>query len=109
MPKDNITQQILFTAQVEKSEGKGGWHYVLLPEPVRDQLKSQSGKNGNVPVLVTIGQTTYSSTTMSMGQQRWFVAINASVRKAESISNNDVAHIAITPDWTRLKTDEFGR
>lgn len=97
-----MSKLISLTATVEKSGGKGGWHYVRLTKGVCDKLKQQSGKNGNIPVLVKVGKTTWPSTTMSMGQQRWFVAINSEVRKAESIFVGDAIVLGISADQKRI-------
>lgn len=97
-----MAQAITFIAKIEKSEGAGGWHYVHIHDEVREHLRKYSGKNGNVAVLVTIGKTTWPSTTMSMGQQRWFVAVKSEVRKAEAVAEGDVVSITIAPDAKRL-------
>lgn len=94
---------ITFTATIEKISGTGGWHYVRLSDKVRSDLKSMTGKNGNVPIHVTIGKTSWSSTTMSMGQQQWFVAVKAAVRKAEDLAEGSAVSVDITPDFDRLK------
>lgn len=94
---------MVFTATIEKTPGKGGWHYVHIPDNVRADLRDMSGKSGNVPVLVTIGKSTWSSTTMSMGEQRWFVAVKADIRKTENVSEGDMASIRIAPDLERIK------
>ncbi len=94
---------MVFTAAVEKTPGKGGWHYVRIPDNVRSGLRSASGKNGNVPVLVTIGKSTWPSTTMSMGGQRWFVAVKADIRKTENILEGDTVSIRIVPNLERIK------
>ncbi len=94
---------ISFSARVEKTPGAGGWHYVRVPDDVRAALRQDSGKNGNVPVHVTVGKSTWQSTTMSMGEQRWFVAVKAAVRKAEGIAEGDGVSVSIVPDFDRLK------
>lgn len=86
-----------------KDSGYGGWHYVRVPDDVHATLRQDSGKNGNVPVHVTIGKSTWPSTTMSMGEQRWFVAVKAAVRKAEGIAEGDTVSVSISPDFDRLK------
>ena len=91
-----------FSAKVEKVMGEGGWHVVLLPSEITGKLHDESGKNGNVPVIVTIGKSTYPTTIMSMGDQRWFFAVKAAVRKAEGIANGDTVSVAIVPDVGRL-------
>ena len=95
-------QSIRFETRVEKTAGKGGWHYVRIPDDVRGTLREESGKNGNVPVIATVGKTSWPSTTMSMGQQRWFVAVKAEVRKREAIAEGDAVSVRIEPDFERI-------
>ena len=94
---------IKFAAKIEKSPNPGGWHYVLIGDEVREKLREMTGKNGNVPVLMSTGASSWPSTTMSLGNQKWFVAIKAEVRKTENISEGDIISLAISPDQTRLK------
>lgn len=91
-----------FSGKVEKVMGEGGWHVVVLPPEITQRLRDKAGKNGNVPVMVTIGKTTYPTTIMSMGQQRWFFAVKADVRKAENITDGDTVTISIEPDLKRM-------
>ncbi len=97
-----MVQHITFTAKIEKVPTVGGWHLVRLPDEVLKELRSATGKNGNVPVLVKIGKTGWPSTTMSMGAQQWFVAVKADVRKKESIAEGDTVSVKIAPDFDRL-------
>ncbi|MNH49982.1 hypothetical protein D3C73_15820 [compost metagenome] len=92
-----------FTATLEKTPGKGGWHYVRIPDDIHSGLREMSGKNGNVPVQVAIGKSAWMSTTMSMGEQRWFVAVKADVRKDENIFEGDEVSVGVAPDVDRLK------
>ena len=98
-----MTNHIAYTTQIEKTPHAGGWHYIRLSDEVRSELRILSGKNGNVPVLMTIGKSTWPSTTMSMGEQQWFVAVKADVRTAENIAEGDTVSVTITPDFERLK------
>jgi hypothetical protein len=94
---------MVFTATVEKTPGKSGWHYVRISDDIRADLREISGKSGNVPVVVTIGKSTWPSTTMSMGEQRWFVAVKADIRKTEGVSEGDTISVRIAPDIERIK------
>lgn len=99
-----MEDDISFTAVIEKVPTVGGWHIIRLPANILQSLRSAAGKNGNAPILATIGKTTWPTTTMSMGNQQWFFAVGAPVRKAEGLSEGDTVTVAIMPDKTRLKT-----
>ncbi len=92
-----------FSAKLEKVPGEGGWHIILLPGDVLQALRASSGKNGNVPILATIGKTTWPTTIMSMGDQRWFLAVSAAVRKSEKLSEGQSVSVVVAPDKSRLK------
>lgn len=87
---------------IEEAPGGGGWCFVRLPGDIREELETQSGKKGPVPVMVKIGKTSYSTTTMSMGEGQWFVAVKAAVRKAELLNEGDAVMMLIEPDLVRL-------
>lgn len=95
---------IAFTATVEKFPHKGGWHFVRLSDDVLADLRKMAGKNGNVPVIVTIGKTSWPSTIMSMGDQQWFVALRSDIRAKEHLQLGATAELAIQPDFSRLGT-----
>lgn len=92
-----------FKAKIEKIESKGGWHYVLIPDEVRVELQKQAGKRGSIPVLVTVGKSSWPSTTMSMGNQRWFIAVKSEIRKTEKLKAGDGVEVKILPDLYRLQ------
>ena len=74
-----------------------------LSPDVQADLQKLSGKNGNVPVVVTIGKTSWPSTTMSMGNQQWFVGVKAVVRQAEELAEGDAVSVSMVPDQSRLQ------
>jgi hypothetical protein len=94
---------ITFSATIEKVPSEGGWHIIRLPDDMLLKLRAAAGKNGNVPILATIGNTTWPTTIMSMGDQRWFLAVSAHVRKTESLGEGSSVSITIAPDESRLK------
>ncbi|MCA9343382.1 DUF1905 domain-containing protein [Candidatus Saccharibacteria bacterium] len=89
-------------AKIEQVTTKGGWHYVLIPLEIHKKLQEQAKKNGNVPVLITIRKTSWPTTTMSMGNGQWFVAIKAEIRKTEMLNAGDSVEVTIIPDSSRL-------
>ncbi len=53
-------------------------------------------------MTVRIGKTPYNTTTMSMGEGQWFVAVKAAVRNVESLNEGDTVTLSIEPDLARL-------
>lgn len=98
-----MNKVLSLTANVEKSPNKGGWHYIDLPEDLLNTLRQQAAKNGNVPIIVTIGNTNWKSTIMSRGDQQWYLPLSSDVREAEAIHEGDTVSLKITPDFEKLK------
>ena len=49
-----------FTAELWRYPGKGGWHFVTLPDEIADEVRARSGPRhgfGSVRVRVTLGAT----------------------------------------------------
>ena len=90
-------------APLEKIPTEGGWHIVRLHADILESLRTSANKNGNVPIRVTVGATTWPTTIMSMGEGRWFFAVSASVRKAENLQEGDQIRAVVEPDWEKLK------
>ncbi|MCA9341938.1 DUF1905 domain-containing protein [Candidatus Saccharibacteria bacterium] len=101
-----MPKTLSFEAKIEKVDSKGGWHYVMVPSDIRSQLIDWAGKNGNLPIVARLGKSTWISTIMSMGQQRWFFAIKAEVRTSENVTEGDNVVVQIEPDFARLKPVE---
>lgn len=92
----------MFTAVVEKFPDTGGWHFVRIPPDVLEDLRGMAGKKGNIPIIAMVGNTSWPSTIMSMGEQQWFVALKADVRASENIQLGDSVALCIEPDFSRL-------
>jgi hypothetical protein len=99
-PNDNPSLTI--TGSVELFPGKGGWHYVRLSPKDVAELRKMTGKKGNIPLVITLDESVWHSTMMSMGQQQWFVAIKADVRASQKIEANDTITLTICPDMDKI-------
>lgn len=91
-----------FPATIEKMPDVGGWHFIRLPASTLADLRASSNKNGTIPILVTIGDSTWPTTIMSMGEQRWFFAVGADIRKDESLGEGDKVPVQVRVDRDRL-------
>jgi hypothetical protein len=77
-----------FTGEVNIFPGPSGWVYVRVPTEITRPLKS--GRNfGMIPMTVMVGETSWKTQLMPMGDGNYFVALNARVRKKEYISIGD--------------------
>jgi hypothetical protein len=73
------------TAKVERFPGKSGWYYVPLPE-TSDDFPGRKSSWGMIPVMVTLGDTTWKTSLLPMGRGRLFIALKAALRKKYSIT-----------------------
>ena len=88
-----------FTATLWQWQGDGPatWRFVTLPFDVTDEIDDittgRQGGFGSVPVKVTVGRTTWTTSVFpSKEQQSFILPMKASVRKAESLTDGqDVA------------------
>jgi hypothetical protein len=65
-----------------------GWHFVRVPKEQTDPL-TKAGAWGMVPVEVTLGNTTWNTSLLPMGQGQYFIALKQAVRKKEKVGLGD--------------------
>ncbi|MEL4304444.1 DUF1905 domain-containing protein [Methanococcoides sp. LMO-2] len=70
--------------EVEIFPQKGGWHYVRVPTDITEMLLHEA-QRGLIPIRATVGETSWETSLMPMGDGTHFVALNAKVRKKENI------------------------
>lgn len=67
---------------------KGGWFYLALPK-IYTEMTKEFANRGLVPVTIMIGQTTWQSSLLPMGNGTLFIALNYKVRKRENLKKGD--------------------
>ncbi|WP_406658050.1 DUF1905 domain-containing protein [Methanolobus sp. ZRKC2] len=76
--------------EVEIFPQKGGWVYVRVPVSITEQLLYRA-QRGLIPIRATVGNTSWDTSLMPMGDGTHFIALNAKVRKKEDIEvGNDI-------------------
>lgn len=70
--------------EVEIFPQKGGWHYLSVPNEITERLLHKA-QRGLIPIRVTLGETSWETSLMPMGDGTHFIALNAKVRKKENI------------------------
>lgn len=73
--------------------GKGGWHFVVLPSIYIELAQDKFGKK-ITPIVAKVGKTEWSTSIFPTKENKAFVAIKASVRKAENINEGDTVEIS---------------
>jgi Domain of unknown function (DUF1905) len=95
--------QLRFDAELWVTEGETGWHFVTLPvdlaEDVRDHSEGRTAGFGSVPVKVTIGATSWSTSIFPDKRRNSFVLpLKKAIRKAEQLEVGDVADVQLFID-----------
>lgn len=88
------------TGEVELFPQPGGWHYVIVPGWVTDDLSSLA-ERGLIPVRVAVGSTVWDTSLLPMGDGRHFIALNAQVRAANGIELGDTVTVRFRPRQRR--------
>jgi hypothetical protein len=78
------------SGKVDLFPQQNGWVFVRVPRSYSQMYKDVAGKErGLVPVDAKIGQTTWPTSLLPMGDGTHFIALNARVRKAEDVCIGD--------------------
>ncbi len=72
---------------------KGGWVYIRVPIEITERLIHMA-KRGLIPIRITVGNTTWDTSLLPMGDGTHFIPLNAKVRKRENIEADD--HIKLS-------------
>lgn len=83
------------TGTVKLFPQKGGWYYLLLPK-IYTAITKEFANRGLVPITATVGESTWKTSLLPMGDGTLFIALNAKVRKNENIIKGDTITITFS-------------
>lgn len=77
--------ETIFIAKVEHFERKMGWHYVVVPVAVSKPLEYLA-ERGLIAVIAKVGNSSWPTSLLPMGDGTHFIALPAKVRTKEKLS-----------------------
>jgi Domain of unknown function (DUF1905) len=88
----------MFQAPLWEHDGPGSWHFVTVPNDLADavleQVEGRGSAFGSVPVLATIGTTTWRTSLFPDRRARSYVLpVKKSVRTAEGLTAGDMTSV----------------
>ena len=75
----------IFTANVELFEREKGWYYASVPVALSKPLEHLADR-GLIAVTAKIGDSSWSTSLLPMGDGTHFIALPAKVRKKEKLA-----------------------
>jgi hypothetical protein len=80
---------------VELFPQDGGWHFVRVPTRISDELVHRADR-GLIAVRATVGDTTWDTSLLPIGDGSTFIALNARVRKRNALATGDSITVTFT-------------
>lgn len=89
-----------FSASVVPYPGMAAWRFVTLPKCISDEInvryKKQKKGWGSIPVLVTVGKTTWETSIFpDKKSQSYLLPMKAEVRKKEGVMDGDKIELSL--------------
>jgi hypothetical protein len=82
-----------FIANVELFEREMGWHYVCVPTELSKPLEHLADR-GLIAVSAKVGNSSWPTSLLPMGDGTHFIALPAKVRNKEKLSRGMVVKIS---------------
>jgi len=82
-----------FTAKIELFEKEMGWHYVSVPTELSKPLEHHADR-GLIAVTAKVGNSSWPTSLLPMGDGTHFIALPAKVRKKEKLSLGEMVEIS---------------
>jgi Domain of unknown function (DUF1905) len=91
-----VSRDYAITGQVELFPQVGGWHFVRVPRPISDELEHLADR-GLIAIRATVGDVTWDTSMLPMGDGTKFIALKAEVRQANRLDLGDSVTVAFSP------------
>ncbi|MCB9244944.1 MAG: DUF1905 domain-containing protein [Flavobacteriales bacterium] len=98
----NVNQGISyhFRADAWRTDGKGGWHFVSLPNTMSDEIRSglkwQEEGWGRLKARAQIGQSQWDTAIwFDTKRKTYILPLKANIRKLEGVENGSTIDVTI--------------
>lgn len=83
--------------RVQRFQGYGRWHYILVPKKESEELYGSVKKRGwgAVPVKATTGVTAWKTSVFPMKGKGYMFALKQAIRSRENISEDDMMSVTL--------------
>jgi hypothetical protein len=100
VPRPEPATTCAVRAEVWRHPGPGGWHFVTLPAEVADDVRARTGAGprpfGTVPVVVTLGGTTWATSLFAdTASASYLLPLKAAVRRSEEVEAGDDVELVL--------------
>ena len=79
--------------KVEIFPQKGGWVYIRIPLAITKRLLFRA-ERGLIPIKATVGQSSWNTSLLPMGDGTHFFALKAKIREKQGIKVGDYLSIS---------------
>lgn len=83
------------TGEVEQFPQNAGWYYVRVPVTITEELEHLADR-GLVAVRTTVGDTSWDTSLLPMGDATKFIALNARVRSSNHLQLGDLVTVSFS-------------
>lgn len=95
--------EVKIKAKVWVFDGPTAWYMVTIPAKQSKQINKEFGDRhrgwGSIPVLVTLGKTTWKTSIFWEKKGTYVMAIKKEIRKKEKVTSGDVISIKLQIEY----------
>jgi Domain of unknown function (DUF1905) len=95
-----VVDMYVFSAELWRFDGPGGWHFISLPPDVADDIRARFGAQaagfGSLKVAAEVRSTQWSTSLFpDKTRGTYLLPVKKSVRVAEHLETGDVATVTL--------------
>jgi hypothetical protein len=91
-----VARTYTVVGEVELFEREGGWHFLRVPTRISDDLQHLADR-GLIAIRATVGDTSWDTSLLPLGDGTTFVPLNAKVRTRNDLTPGNTVTLSFTP------------